>query len=94
MPSATRPARLWLAWLCAPLSLGVVQAAQVIEARDGVSVVARIATREPTRIKVEGAAITDVVGNIRSGNCGSAPPPGAPAQGYGRKCSRRRHPGV
>ena len=47
-------------------------ALQRIEARDGVSVEAAIALKEPTRIKIDGGAITDVFGNIYSTNCGTA----------------------
>jgi conjugal transfer pilus assembly protein TraK len=49
-------------------------ALQRIEARDGVSVEAAIALKEPTRIKIDGGAISDVFGNIYSTNCGT---PGA-----------------
>ena len=45
-------------------------ALQTIEARDGVSVEASIALKEATRIKVDGANITEVFGNIHSSNCG------------------------
>jgi len=47
-------------------------AIQVIEARDGVTIEAVIASRESTRIRIENAAITDVFGNLYSSNC--APP--------------------
>lgn len=50
---------------------------QTIDARDGVSVDAAISIKEPTRIKVADAAITDVFGNIHSSNCGGAPPAAA-----------------
>jgi conjugal transfer pilus assembly protein TraK len=53
-------------------------ALQTIEARDGVSVDAAIAIKEPTRIKVEGGAITDVFGNIYASNCGGPPPVAGP----------------
>jgi conjugal transfer pilus assembly protein TraK len=46
-------------------------ALQTIEARDGVSVEAAIALKEATRIKVDGANITEVFGNIYSSNCGA-----------------------
>ena len=49
-------------------------ALQTIEARDGVSVEASIALKEATRIKVDGANITEVFGNIYSSNCGGVPP--------------------
>jgi conjugal transfer pilus assembly protein TraK len=45
-------------------------ALQTIEARDGVSVEASIALKEATRIKVDGASITEVFGNIYASNCG------------------------
>jgi len=54
-------------------------ALQVIEARDGVTVEAAISIKEPTRIRIEGARITDVFGNIYSSNCGG--PPGNAAGG-------------
>jgi len=44
-------------------------ALQTKEVRDGVAVEAIIAAGEPTRIRVEGAKITDVVGNIYSSTC-------------------------
>ncbi|MCK6431586.1 MAG: type-F conjugative transfer system secretin TraK [Aquabacterium sp.] len=69
--------------LCA---MGLVAAApahalQTIEARDGVSVEAVMSVKEATRIKVDGAAITDVFGNIYSSNCGAAPSVLATAKG-------------
>ncbi len=56
------------------LVTGSAQALQVIEARDGVTIEAVIASKEPTRIRIENAAITDVFGNLYSSNC--APSPG------------------
>lgn len=44
-------------------------ALQLVEARDGTSVEAVIAVKEPTRIRIENAPITDVFGNIYSSNC-------------------------
>jgi len=55
--------RLWLAVLFAASSPSV-QALQVLDARDGVSVSAKLAQKEPTRIKVEGAVIGEVFGNV------------------------------
>lgn len=46
-----------------------VSALQLVEARDGVSVEAMVAIKEPTRIRIDGAPITDVFGNIYSSNC-------------------------
>lgn len=56
-----------------------VRALQVLEARDGVAIEAILSIKEPTRIRIEGAPITDVFGNIHSSNCGGATvgPPGA-----------------
>ena len=47
-------------------------ALQVVEASDGVSVDAVLSLKEPTRIRVDGAPITNVFGNIYSTNCGAA----------------------
>jgi conjugal transfer pilus assembly protein TraK len=57
------------------------QALQLVEARDGVSVEAIVSMKEPTRIRIENAKITDVFGNIYSSNCGlpTAVPAGAPS---------------
>lgn len=65
---------LWLA------SLPAAHALQVVEASDGVTVEAVLSVKEATRIRIDGAAITNVFGNIYSSNCGSAisSPPGAP----------------
>ncbi|MDE2078751.1 MAG: type-F conjugative transfer system secretin TraK, partial [Burkholderiales bacterium] len=49
-----------------------VRALQLVEARDGVSVEAMVSIKEPTRIRIDGAPITDVFGNIYSSNCTSA----------------------
>ena len=48
-------------------------ALQSIEARDGVSVGAIVSIKEATRIRIDGAPITDVFGNIYSSNCGATP---------------------
>ncbi|MDZ7855934.1 type-F conjugative transfer system secretin TraK [Sphaerotilus sp.] len=48
-------------------------ALQVIEARDGVAVEAIVSIKEATRIRIEGAPITDVFGSIYSSNCGVPP---------------------
>ena len=47
-------------------------ALQTVDARDGVSVEAILSIKEPTRIRIDGAPITDVFGNIYSSNCGGA----------------------
>ena len=56
----------------AGLSGTPAHALQMIEARDGVAVEAILSIKEPTRIRIEGAPITDVFGNIHSSNCGGA----------------------
>ena len=44
----------------------------MVEATAGVTVEAVLAIKEPTRIRIEGASITNVFGNIYSSNCGAA----------------------
>lgn len=83
------PRRAWRpptnAWLTALAVLGALpaHALQVVEARDGVAVEAILSIKEPTRIRIEGALIVDVFGNIHSSQCGSgaAPAGGAPITG-------------
>ena len=86
-----------LARLLLPLPLlasAPVLALQVVEARDGVAADAVLSSREPTRIRIEGAAITDVFGNIHSSNCAAgpaapgAPPPANPAGEVVLECDR------
>lgn len=50
------------------------RALQTVEARDGVAVEAILSIKEATRIRIDGAPITDVFGNIYSSNCGAATP--------------------
>lgn len=59
---------LSLTALSASLPAGAVQTLAV---KDGVAIEAIIAAKDPTRIRIDGAQITDVVGNIYSSNCGS-----------------------
>ena len=54
--------------VCTPAS----HALQIVDARDGVAVEAILSIKEPTRIRIEGAPITDVFGNIHSSSCGGA----------------------
>ena len=61
---------LWLAELPSAAAL------QLVEASDGVTVEAVLSIKEPTRIRIDGAAITNVFGNIYSSNCGAAGSPG------------------
>jgi conjugal transfer pilus assembly protein TraK len=55
------------------LASASTHALQLIEARDGVSVEAIVSVKETTRIRIDGAPITDVFGNIYSSNCGATP---------------------
>src|SRR5262252_468158 len=48
-------------------------ALQLVEARDGVTVEAVLSMKEPTRIRIENAPITDVFGSVYSSNCGASP---------------------
>ena len=75
-PSA--PAAL-TALLLAAWAMSPAHALQVLDARDGVAVEAILSSKEATRIRIEGAPITDVFGNIHSSNCGGGQPasPGA-----------------
>lgn len=60
--------RLALAFAMAG-SVGSASALQVIDMSDGASVEAILSIQEPTRIRIEGAPITDVFGNIYSSGC-------------------------
>ena len=60
---------VWAAIYIASLAPHSACALQLIDARDGVAVEAVMSIKEPTRIRIDGAAITDVVGNIHSSNC-------------------------
>ena len=71
---STAPASLLLAMATAvgmATAPSPVSALQLVEARDGVSVEAMVSIKEPTRIRIDGAPITDVFGNIYSSNCAS-----------------------
>src|SRR3990167_7047768 len=72
---STAPASLLLAMATAvgmATAPSPVSALQLVEARDGVSVEAMVSIKEPTRIRIDGAPITDVFGNIYSSNCANA----------------------
>lgn len=83
-PSSTGTPRLRAAHRAGPRAIGLAsllvgtlvslpaRALQVLDARDGVAIEAILSIKEPTRIRIEGAPITDVFGNIHSSNCGSA----------------------
>src|SRR5574337_312718 len=58
----------------ATLTAVPAHALQIVEASDGVSVEAILSIKEPTRIRIDGAPITDVFGNIHSSHCGAATP--------------------
>jgi conjugal transfer pilus assembly protein TraK len=74
MPPAKAPLTTLLLGSLLATSAPAALALQRIDAHDGVSVEAAIALKEPTRIKIDGAAISDVFGNIYSTNCGNATP--------------------
>jgi conjugal transfer pilus assembly protein TraK len=65
LPALLIPA-LWIA------DLPSAQALQIVEGSDGVTVEAVLSIKEPTRIRIDGAPITNVFGNIYSSNCGPA----------------------
>ena len=72
MASPVKPASALLIlglWFAEPR---VADALQVVEATDGVTVEAVLSIKEPTRIRIDGAPITNVFGNIHSSNCGAA----------------------
>ena len=64
--------------LCAA-ALQPAHALQVLDARDGVAIEAILSIKEPTRIRIEGAPITDVFGNIHSSSCGGSNAAAMPA---------------
>lgn len=66
-----RASRLALA-LALSGGIGSANALQVIDMSDGASVEAILSIQEPTRIRIEGAPITDVFGNIYSSGCAAA----------------------
>ena len=76
-----------IATVAAVVLAAPAHALQLVEASDGVSVEAILSIKEPTRIRIENAPITDVFGNILSSNCGPSPAlptnPGATAPGAG-----------
>ncbi len=59
--------------LVTALTPPATHALQLVDASDGVSVEAILSIKEPTRIRIEGAPITDVFGNIHSSHCGATP---------------------
>ena len=67
--------------LAVPLALAAVgtQALQILDARDGLAIEAVASIKEPTRIRIDGAAITDVFGNIHSSGCTALAAPAAAA---------------
>jgi len=67
--------------LSAALALASLPASalQTLDVSDGVSVEAVLSMQEPTRIRIDGAAITNVFGNIYSSNCGASPSTGGAA---------------
>lgn len=79
------------------LSLGLQAHALQVVASDGVAVEAIVSLKEPTRIRIEGASITDVFGNVHSSHCGGAAPaisaaPATPPGTPGLATQPRSHP--
>lgn len=72
-----------LAWAAVLPLLAPAWAAalQVVDARDGVAVEAIVSIKEPTRIRIEGAPIVDVFGNVHSSSCGLGAAPTTAAGG-------------
>jgi conjugal transfer pilus assembly protein TraK len=70
LPTSPRLASVVACFACTALP---AQALQIVEASDGVTATAVLSMKEPTRIRIDGAPITNVFGNIHSSNCGSAP---------------------
>ncbi len=75
VPGPVAAALMALAWTQASHAL------QIVDARDGVAVEAILSMKEPTRIRIEGAPITDVFGNIHSSSCGAMPTPASGSAG-------------
>ena len=92
MVKPARPIRLASALLIPALWFAeprIADALQVVEATDGVTVEAVLAIKEPTRIRIDGASITNVFGNIYSSNCGATVST-QPGTGSTRRPPRRR----
>ena len=79
-PTKMSASRLALVMACTAASLPA-HALQLIDAVDGVAVEAIVSIKEPTRIRIEGAPITDVFGSVYSSHC--AGPAAAPVGGVG-----------
>lgn len=80
----TRPLLRRLLWIPAlVLTSPSAHALQLVDAHDGETVQARIALNEPTRLRIDGAHITNVVGNIYSSNCGGSAPVASPGTAPG-----------
>jgi conjugal transfer pilus assembly protein TraK len=78
---ATRTLARALALTVTMLTTRTACALQLLDARDGVSVEAMVSIKEATRIRIEGAPITDVFGNIYSSTCATATAPAPLATG-------------
>jgi conjugal transfer pilus assembly protein TraK len=94
LPTTASTARLLL---LAALTIGLpVQALQLVEASDGVAAEAIVSLKEPTRLRIEGASITDVFGNIHTSHCGPTAPgaalPGALPSSPGGAPAASSHP--
>lgn len=76
-----------LAWTLLPVlwaaGLPTAHALQLLDAVDGVTVEAVMSLKEPTRIRVDGASVVSVFGNIHSSNCAAGAAQGASAPAAG-----------
>ena len=72
-PRMHRQVAAFAGLIAGALACASAHALQVLEARDGVAIEAILSIKEPTRIRIDGAPITDVFGNIHSSNCGGGP---------------------
>jgi conjugal transfer pilus assembly protein TraK len=80
-PRWFRSVAAWAAVTCLLAAAAPATALQVLDARDGVAVEAVLSIKEPTRIRIDGAPITDVFGNIHSSNCSPAAPSSSGSSG-------------
>ena len=62
IPRWFRSVAAWAAVTCLLAAAAPATALQVLNARDGVAVEAVLSIKEPTRIRIDGAPITDVFG--------------------------------
>lgn len=80
--------------LLTPLLNSPSHALQALEGTDGATLKGTISLKEPTRIRIEGAAINEVFGNVYSNGCGAsvggAAPPVNPLGEIALDCDREK----